>query len=384
MPQPNKREYFNVATSQSASGEATLYLYGYIGQDRWWEDDPTEPLTDMAIVKAIAEIEAQGCTRLNVRINSPGGSIYHGDAIISAIQRTSCEVHGYIDGMAASMAGMIWMACPNRHMASHGKFMAHAAEGIVWGNAADMRNEANTLDVFDAGLIEIMAKACGMSTEEVKSNYFDGKDHWFTAANCVELGLIEQTEDYSGELIPDDVEKMNYRDLVRKYANTTPPHPPKRNNGSILQDMRANIRRSLFGVKQEPTAIAVAHADPPTPAAIPELIQQSTTMDMNELKNSVAKGEITPDQLADYLNANGYQVEKKPDTGDRIAALEQSILNMGKTIEEALKNFGAAPGAGATRVAANGNEGKEADAYEEYQNKMAQLALSGDKVQFDN
>ena len=385
MPQPNFRyPYFNVVSSSTQANEASLYLYGYIGQEKnpWVEDDPTEPLTDLVISQTIEELEQQGYQTLNVRINSLGGSIKHGDAIINALRRTSMKVKGWNDGICASMAAQIWLSIEERYMAKNGKFMVHCAEGGVWGNSKKMRNEANTLDVFDSALVETMAEAMGQTPEQIKAEYFDGNDHWFNAASCKELGLITGTADYEGQPVPEGVEKMNYRDLMQYYSNSNPAK--NKRSGGFLENA-TNTIRSLFRLpEQEPTTTAAAHADPPTPAAIQELIQQSTTMDINELKNSVAKGEITPDQIADYLNANGYQVEKKPDTGDRIAALEKSLPEVvSAAVAEALKNFGAAPGASATRVAAtdrSNEEGKVESEYEKFERELREGAVKGERL----
>jgi len=107
-------EYFRVMTDTSEPGAADVYLYGYIGQEKWWDDDPTEALTDLAVVKAIKDLE-KSYSRINIRINSPGGSVMHGDPIISAIRNSTADIHTYNDGMAASMAFDIWVAGKNRH-----------------------------------------------------------------------------------------------------------------------------------------------------------------------------------------------------------------------------------------------------------------------------
>jgi len=385
MPQPNFRyPYFNVVSSSTQANEASLYLYGYIGQEKnpYVEDDPTEPLTDLVISQTIEELEQQGYQVLNVRINSHGGSIKHGDAIINALRRTSMKVKGWNDGVCASMAAQIWLSIEERYMAKNGKFMVHCAEGAVWGNSKKMRNEANTLDVFDSALVETMAEAMGQTPEQIKAEYFDGNDHWFNAASCKELGLITGSADYEGQPVPEGVEKMNYRDLMQYYANST--SAKNKRSGGFLENA-TNTIRSLFRVsEQEPTATAADHADPPTPAAIPELIQQTSTMDINELKNAVSKGEITPAQLTEYVASLGYNVEQKPDPVDRIAALEKSLPEVvSSAVAEAFKNYGAAPGAAPTRVAANGNEdGKDQSEYEKFEAVLREGAQKGERLNF--
>jgi ATP-dependent Clp protease protease subunit len=369
------KQYFNVATHQK-NDSAEMYIFGYIGQTKnpWMEDDETEELTDLAIIKALQELEH--FSRIDIYINSPGGSIFHGDAIIHAIKTCQSEIHLHNIGIAASMAFQIWLSVPKerRHMAKNAKAMVHSAMTYAYGNSADLRNEANTLDVFDAALIENMVESTGMKAEDIKAQYFDGKDHWLSAANCVELGLIDAPEDSSAvQPIPDGMEQMNYRELVLQYTNG------QRKRGSIVPQSVQNFF-ALFSPKAADTATATAKVDRPEAVVIPELIT-TNKMDINELKNAVSKGDISAAQLTEYVASLGYNVEKQAAPPDpAIAALTSKV----DSIVAALEKIGAAPGAAQTRVAANGDEEKQVDAYAEYQNKMAELALSGDKVKFDN
>jgi ATP-dependent protease ClpP protease subunit len=374
MPQPVNK-YFNVATHQKED-VAEIYIYGYIGQQSnpYCEEDDTEELTDMAILNALNELEHYA--RINIHINSPGGSIYHGDAIISAIARCSSEVHVYNDGMCASMAAQIWMSCTNRHMGKNAKLMVHSSITSVYGNSHTLRTEANNLDVFDASFIANMAEACGISEEEVKSQYFDGEDHWLSAKDCVNLGLIQQAEDYAVQ-IPDNVDRMNYGDVVRFYATSNNVQSKR---GNVLQRAVQGFQAMLGASKPlPPTTMNLASnlAD----EAITEQSTININMNIDELKNAVSKGDISAAQLTEYVASLGYNVEKQAAPPDpAIAALTSKV----DSIVAALEKIGAAPGAAQTRVAANGDEEKQVDAYAQYQNKMAELALSGDKVKFDN
>lgn len=206
--------YFRVIRGESG-GAAELFLYGYIGQDFWWDEDLNEEsLTDLAVVKAIRELE-KDYNRINIRINSPGGSVYHGDPIIAAIKSSSAEIHTYNDGMAASMAADIWLCGKTRHMSSHSKLMIHATSTIEVGTAKDMRAAADRLDKFDEASIASFAEATGKTREEIKSQFFDYEDHWLTADDAMEMGLIEEVESYDVQQSVEDPERMSYKELVR-------------------------------------------------------------------------------------------------------------------------------------------------------------------------
>lgn len=210
-------KYYKVIAVEN-SDSADILLYGYIGQEKWWDDDPTEPLTDLAFAQTIKDLE-QKFDRINVRINSPGGSMYHGNAIITAMQNSKAEIHTYNDGMAASMAGDIWIAGAVRHMAKNALLMIHAPSSYARGTAKQLRQEADVLDKFEYTAIAVMAAATGETDEAIKKSYYDYEDHWFTAPDVQEMKLISTVEDYEAQEVPQDADKMTMSQLVKRFAD---------------------------------------------------------------------------------------------------------------------------------------------------------------------
>ena len=106
-----KDRYFQVITAESG-GTPEILLYGVIGMDDF--ASPDEAITDVEFLKAFRALEMKH-DRINIRINSPGGSMYHGNAIVTAIQESKAEIHTYNDGLAASMASTIFLVGDVRH-----------------------------------------------------------------------------------------------------------------------------------------------------------------------------------------------------------------------------------------------------------------------------
>ncbi len=207
--------YFKVVTGDQ-DGTAEMFLYGYIGQDFWWDEDMNEEsITDLAVVRSIRELEKNN-SRINIRINSPGGSVMHGDPIISAIRASKAEVHTYVDGIAASMAFDIWLAGSVRHVSLNSKLMCHATSTIEFGTAKQMRQAADRLDKFDESAIEVFHAATGMDKEEIKTQFYDYEDHWMTANNALSLGLVQSIESYTTNTGVSDPEKLSYRELLKR------------------------------------------------------------------------------------------------------------------------------------------------------------------------
>lgn len=201
MAKPNKQYWKVVATEGESTAE--VYLYGYIGQDMryWGEQYEEETLTDLEVVRKLRDLETK-YSRINIHINSPGGSVSHGDPMIAAIRNSKAEIHTYVDGMAASMAADIWAAGKVRHMGMNSKLMIHNISTGVYGNAMQMMETAERLDKMDEIAIKAFAADTNMSPEDVRAKFYDYKDHWLSADDALEYGFIKEIEDYPTQELP--------------------------------------------------------------------------------------------------------------------------------------------------------------------------------------
>lgn len=175
----------------NTSGSVDVLLYGSI-PDMDWDEWREINLADK-FVKEFNRLE-QEYERINIRINSPGGSLYHSFPMYNAIARSK-KAYTYNDGIAYSAGGYILMAGQNRYAAKNSMIMLHAASGVAVGNAKAMREVADMLDKYDSILSETFAEKTGMSVKQVRDVYFDGRDHFFTAQEALEMGLIDEIED---------------------------------------------------------------------------------------------------------------------------------------------------------------------------------------------
>jgi len=309
----NKGEqYFNVVAIEGEDS-ADLLLYGYIGQEDWWRENSEKDLTDLVVVQKLNELE-KDYSRINIRINSPGGSVYHGDAIISAIRRSKAEVHTYNDGMAASMAAQIWLTSPNRHMAKNAKLMIHATLSGVIGNAQILREEADILDKYDESLISMIAEHTEMSEAEAKARYIDEyKDNFLTYRDAIEAGFIaeDEEEEYEAENVIKDVEQMNYRQIMNHFD----AQPAEKN--SFLTELKDTIVGSLRQFY-------------PAPASQNHSNQKDEIMNKDNLVQSLESGAITQDEVAEVLRENNFTVEPVQTTD------ESEETNLADTITQAV------------------------------------------------
>lgn len=169
----------------AAANEYELLIYGDIGES-WWG----ESVTALSIVQQLQALDA-GVTQLNVRINSYGGSVSDGLAIYNALRRHSARKVGTVDGVAMSSASLIAMACDELQMPSESVLMIHAPWGLAQGNAQDMREMADVLDIYADAMSSAYARKSGKPKDEMMALLSDGKDHFYTGDQALAAGFID-------------------------------------------------------------------------------------------------------------------------------------------------------------------------------------------------
>jgi ATP-dependent Clp protease, protease subunit len=165
--------------AETDGDEATIYLHGVIVG--WWGD-----IDETAFAKAMADIDAK---TIHLRIDSPGGDVFAARAMMTAIAQHKATVIAHVDGLAASAATGICMACAQVEISQGAGFMIHNAWTIAIGNKADMTEMAALLGKIDAGLVNDYARRTGKTTEEIVA-WMDAET-WFTADEAKEHGFAD-------------------------------------------------------------------------------------------------------------------------------------------------------------------------------------------------
>lgn len=156
---------------------AEILLYGIIG-------DPFDKLDAATVTGAIRASTGP----LDVRINSAGGYVMEGLAIIEALRSYPAKVTIYIDGLAASMASAIAMVGAETIMAESALMMIHKPWDSSIGNADDLRRDAAKLDRIEAQLIGIYAKRTGLGDEAIAAML--AAETWFTPEEALAHGFV--------------------------------------------------------------------------------------------------------------------------------------------------------------------------------------------------
>jgi len=160
--------------------EATLYIYDVIAPD--WG------VSALGVIDALAQ--AGDAKVLNVHINSPGGDVFEGRAIMAALGRFQGKTVAHIDSLCASAATSIALACNEVEMADGAFFMIHNASGMVWGDKSAMRETADLLEKVEGAIVNDYMKKTGKDAEQIAA-WMDAET-WFTAAEALENGFVDR------------------------------------------------------------------------------------------------------------------------------------------------------------------------------------------------
>lgn len=127
---------------------------------------------------------------IDLRLNSPGGSVFDAVAIYNALKRHAGEITVWIDGIAASAASYIAMAGDTIVMPENAFLMIHDPSGLVMGTAEDMRSTAEALDKVKGSLIQGYAAKSGKSDDEIAA--LMAAETWLDAKDALDFGFIDR------------------------------------------------------------------------------------------------------------------------------------------------------------------------------------------------
>lgn len=128
---------------------------------------------------------------ITLNINSPGGEVYSGLAIIDTMNFINNDIQTVCMGMAASMGAVILSAGKKgkRGALKHSRVMIHQPLGGARGQASDILIEAEQIKLVKDELCNILADNSGQSFEKVIADC--DRDHWLTADEALKYGLID-------------------------------------------------------------------------------------------------------------------------------------------------------------------------------------------------
>lgn len=111
-------------------------------------------------------------TPIILYINSPGGSVYSGYALISAMQSSKTPIYTINQGMCASMAFLIFLAGSKRYSMKNSTFLMHdGSNGIGFETSSKLRDRIE----YETGQLEKHTKEFVLDKTSIDDKLYDEK-----------------------------------------------------------------------------------------------------------------------------------------------------------------------------------------------------------------
>lgn len=174
---------------------ADLCFFGDINSDSLGEYQKYYP--DDKCPKDVQDFldQVKDVKKLNIHINSGGGSVFGGIAIYNILRRCKAEKIVYVEGLAASIASVIAMAGDKIIIPSNAQMMIHKPSSIAWGNADEMRKEADILDGCQKVILNTYMQHTKEGITEEEINKLIDAETWKNGEEWQEFFDIEVSEE---------------------------------------------------------------------------------------------------------------------------------------------------------------------------------------------
>jgi ATP-dependent Clp protease protease subunit len=128
---------------------------------------------------------------IEIYINSPGGSVYAGLAILDTMNFVKCDVRTICCGIAMSMGALLLSAGTKgkRMSLPNSKIMIHQVSSGFQGQASDIEIQAKEVLGLRRKLDEILAQNTGQPYDKVSKD--TERDYFMTSDEAKEYGVID-------------------------------------------------------------------------------------------------------------------------------------------------------------------------------------------------
>lgn len=174
-------------------GDRAFDLYSRLLDDNiiMLDGEVTDESASLCVAQLLYLSAKDDAKDINMYINSPGGSVSAGLAIIDTMNLIPNDVNTIATGLAASMGAMILLSGTKgkRNALPHAEVMIHQPLGGAQGQATDIAIRANHILRTRNTLYSMMSDATGKDIDEIADAC--ERDNFLTAEEARDFGLID-------------------------------------------------------------------------------------------------------------------------------------------------------------------------------------------------
>ena len=184
---------------QTSRGERSYDIFSRLLKDRIiFLSEDVNHVTASLVVAQMLFLESEDPDKeISFYINSPGGSITDGMAIVDTMNYIKCPVTTICVGLAASM-GSVLLACGTkgkRYATKNAEILIHQPliSGGLAGQTTEIKIHADHMVKTREKLNKLLSEKTGQSLEQIEKD--TERDHYMTAEEALKYGLIDEILD---------------------------------------------------------------------------------------------------------------------------------------------------------------------------------------------
>ena len=182
-----------IIVDKEQNGERSYDIYSRLLKDRiiFLSGEINDEMAN-TIVSELLYLDSLNHNDISLYINSPGGSITSGMAIMDTINFIKSDVSTICIGMAASM-GAFLLSCGKkgkRYILPNAEVMIHQPLGGASGQATEIKIAAERILKLKDKLNKLLAKNTNQDIEKIQID--TERDYFMTSEEALEYGLVDK------------------------------------------------------------------------------------------------------------------------------------------------------------------------------------------------
>ena len=184
---------------QTGRGERSYDIFSRLLKDRiiFLSEDVNHVTASLVIAQMLFLESEDPDKEISFYINSPGGSITDGMAIVDTMNYIKCPVSTICIGLAASMGSVLLAsgAKGKRYATPNSEILIHQPliSGGLSGQTTEIKIHADHMVKTREKLNKLLSEKTGKSLEQIEKD--TERDHYMTAQEALEYGLIDEIID---------------------------------------------------------------------------------------------------------------------------------------------------------------------------------------------
>lgn len=184
---------------QTGRGERSYDIFSRLLKDRiiFLSEDVNHVTASLVIAQMLFLESEDPDKEISFYINSPGGSITDGMAIVDTMNYIKCPVSTICIGLAASMGSVLLAsgAKGKRYATPNSEILIHQPliSGGLSGQTTEIKIHADHMVKTREKLNKLLSEKTGQSLEQIEKD--TERDHYMTAEEALKYGLIDEIID---------------------------------------------------------------------------------------------------------------------------------------------------------------------------------------------